>query len=119
MLGRAALPPPPSMSRAIVLKMTLEGTITVDLLAALTKREREIVRLVGEGLPDKEIGRRLNLSSDTVKIHLHNIYLKLKGHNRTVLAMLALNEGKLSESNNQADNVSLNVKKCPNCGHEW
>ena len=60
------------------------------LTRLLTIREREISLLVAEGLSNKEVGRRLELSEGTVKIHLHNIYQKLQVHNRTSLAALAL-----------------------------
>jgi two-component system, NarL family, nitrate/nitrite response regulator NarL len=58
---------------------------------SLTSREREIVLLLAlGGLSNKEVGRRLNLSEGTVKVHLHNIYSKLGVKNRTALAVLAL-----------------------------
>jgi len=58
--------------------------------ARLTARERELVDLVAEGLPNKVIARRLGLSDGTVKVHLHNVYQKLGVDNRTTLAALAL-----------------------------
>jgi two-component system nitrate/nitrite response regulator NarL len=45
---------------------------------SLTSREREIVLALAEGLSNKDVGRRLNLSEGTVKVHLHNIYSKLE-----------------------------------------
>ena len=45
---------------------------------------------MAEGLVNKEVGQRLNLSEGTVKIHLHNIYQKTGIGNRTALAALAL-----------------------------
>jgi two-component system nitrate/nitrite response regulator NarL len=51
----------------------------------LTHRERQILRLVCEGLSNKEIGRRLKITDGTVKVHLHNIFEKLQASNRTVL----------------------------------
>jgi two-component system nitrate/nitrite response regulator NarL len=60
----------------------------------LTNREREISRLVCGGLSNKEIGRRLNLSDGTVKVHLHNIYEKLSIRNRAALAALAYRQSK-------------------------
>jgi DNA-binding NarL/FixJ family response regulator len=57
--------------------------------AALTQREREVMLLVADGLSNKDVGRRLNLSEGTVKIHLHSIYEKVAVHNRTALAKLA------------------------------
>jgi two-component system nitrate/nitrite response regulator NarL len=62
----------------------------VNTLAALTDREREIVQLVSEGLSNKEIGRRLDISDGTIKAHLHNIYDKLAINNRTALVALAI-----------------------------
>jgi two-component system nitrate/nitrite response regulator NarL len=59
---------------------------------SLTSREREIVFALAEGLSNKEVGRRLNISVGTVKVHLHNIYNKLGVKNRTALAVLAYNE---------------------------
>jgi two-component system nitrate/nitrite response regulator NarL len=48
--------------------------------------------LVSEGLSNKEIGRRLNLTDGTIKVHLHNIFQKLEINNRTVLAALAISQ---------------------------
>jgi len=59
------------------------------VLTVLTERERQIMRLVSEGLSNKEIGRRLNIVDGTIKVHLHNIFQKLEIRNRTVLAALA------------------------------
>jgi two-component system nitrate/nitrite response regulator NarL len=59
---------------------------------ALTDRERQIVRLVSEGLSNKEIARRLNLTDGTIKVHLHHIFQKLEVTNRTVLATLAISQ---------------------------
>ncbi|WP_194480236.1 LuxR C-terminal-related transcriptional regulator [Bradyrhizobium sp. CCBAU 53338] len=60
------------------------------LLGQLTQRERQIVRLVSEGMSNKEIARQINVSQGTVKVHLHNIFQKLEITNRTVLATIAL-----------------------------
>jgi two-component system nitrate/nitrite response regulator NarL len=66
------------------------GAVSENALTALTDRERQIMRLVSEGLSNKEIGRRLNIADGTIKVHLHNIFQKLEISNRTVLAALAL-----------------------------
>jgi len=52
----------------------------------LTDRERQILRLVSEGLSNKEIGRRLNVRDGTIKVHLQNIFEKLNVYKRTALA---------------------------------
>jgi DNA-binding NarL/FixJ family response regulator len=56
----------------------------------LTAREQQIVLLVAEGLSNKEIARRIELTEGTIKIHLHNIYEKLEIPNRTALTALAI-----------------------------
>ena len=58
----------------------------------LTDREHQIMRLVSAGLSNKAIGRRLNVSEGTIKVHLHHIYQKLEISNRTVLAALAISQ---------------------------
>jgi LuxR family maltose regulon positive regulatory protein len=45
--------------------------------AALSDRESEIMRLLGQAMPNKKIARTLSLSPETVKWHLKNIYGKL------------------------------------------
>ena len=64
--------------------------VDANVLTALTQREREIMDLVSEGLSNKAIARRLNISDGTIKVHLHHIYQKLEINNRTVLTRLAI-----------------------------
>ena len=67
--------------------------IRIDSLftdSRLTRRQQEIVSLVSTGLSNKEIGRKLNITEGTVKIHLNTIYAKLGISNRTKLALFAL-----------------------------
>jgi DNA-binding NarL/FixJ family response regulator len=52
----------------------------------MTKREREIIVLIAEGLSNKEIAARLNLSIFTVKSHIHNILEKMALHSRLEIA---------------------------------
>ena len=65
-----------------------------NALTVLTDRERQIMHLVSEGLSNKGIGRRLNISDGTIKQHLHHIYQKLEINNRTVLAALAITQNR-------------------------
>jgi RNA polymerase sigma factor (sigma-70 family) len=57
--------------------------------ASLTKREREIVALVAEGLTNKEIADKLCISQATVRTHLTSIFLKLDLRNRSRLIVYA------------------------------
>jgi two-component system, NarL family, nitrate/nitrite response regulator NarL len=64
-----------------------------DPMPALTPREMEIVRLVAQGLRNKELANRLSITEGTVKIHLHNIYDKLGVDGRLELVLSAQQKG--------------------------
>jgi two-component system, NarL family, nitrate/nitrite response regulator NarL len=63
--------------------------------ATLTAREREIVRLVAQGMRNREIAQRLSISEGTVKIHLHNAYDKFGVDGRLELVLAAQQKGLL------------------------
>ncbi|MGE5704151.1 MAG: LuxR C-terminal-related transcriptional regulator [Clostridia bacterium] len=56
--------------------------LVTESLSPLTKREMEVLTLLGQGLSNKEIAAQLVLSDGTVRIHLHRIYSKLECSNR-------------------------------------
>ena len=55
----------------------------------MTKRERQVIDSVADGLTNKEIAQKLNLSTYTVKSHIHNILEKLALHTRVQIAKYA------------------------------
>jgi DNA-binding NarL/FixJ family response regulator len=55
----------------------------------LTPREREILDLVGQGLANKQISRRLNIKEKTVKAHLTNVFQRIGVSDRTSAALWA------------------------------
>ena len=59
----------------------------------LTSREVEVMRLVAAGRRDKEIGLALAISSQTVRVHIKNIYAKLEVSDRTEAMSVALRRG--------------------------
>lgn len=61
----------------------------------LTEREREILQLLVQGLSYKEIGTRLNISANTAKKHVINIYNKLHVNSRAQALHLAYEKGLL------------------------
>ncbi len=56
----------------------------------LTPKEKEIISFVCEGLSNKEIAHRLNISESTIKAHLHRIFKKLNIQSRTQLVSIFL-----------------------------
>ena len=76
--GRLACPPEISggLLRALFRKEPRSDESDSDL--ALTRRESEVLQLLGRGLSNKEIGRELSLSVATVKHHVHHVLEKLK-----------------------------------------
>jgi len=61
-----------------------------NILDSLTKREREILYLISQGLSNKEIGERLFLSEKTVKNYTTNIFSKLDVRDRVQAAIIAI-----------------------------
>jgi len=64
-----------------------------ELFADLTRREMEVLELVGKGLRNKHIAERLFLSEKTVKNHISSIFMKLHVNDRTEAALLAAKHG--------------------------
>lgn len=81
-----------SASRVIEKLMRSESG-SREAAALLTDRELEIVRLLGQGLRNKEIGSRLSISSNTVKVHLSHIYAKLDLDGRVAVMRYAEDKG--------------------------
>jgi DNA-binding NarL/FixJ family response regulator len=61
--------------------------------ASLTPREREVLALVGRGLANKQIARRLGISEKTVKTHLGRAFQRIGVSDRTQAALWAANDG--------------------------
>jgi len=65
----------------------------VKILGQLTRREREILQLIGEGFDDQEIAMKLNVSLHTAHAHRKSIMRKLDLHKQADLIRYALKEG--------------------------
>jgi len=77
------------IDRGLLARPFDRGTSGAGDTPALTPREREIIRMVAQGLRNREIGQRLFISEGTVKIHLHNVYDKLGLDGRLELLLYA------------------------------
>lgn len=78
-----------------VLDPTLPSRVTLkgERGAALTTRELEVLRLICEGLSNKEIATRLDLSANTIAVHRANIMQTLGVHKAAELVMYAVQHG--------------------------
>ena len=92
--GAKVLPPPltGSLFSHVVDHAIKNGKGSLTNAVRMTKREREIISLIAEGLSNKEIAQRLNIATYTVKSHVHNILEKLALHSRLQIAMFTHNE---------------------------
>jgi len=73
---------PAAVTKALLKKQSLSPNITQSpLLASLTKREIEIIRLISQGFSNNEIGEKLFISPRTADTHRTNIMRKLDLHN--------------------------------------
>ncbi len=71
----------------------LQGTARMPDPTALSERESAVLEAVARGLSNREIGRELWISEQTVKFHLRNLYRKLGVSTRTEAARHAYGEG--------------------------
>jgi len=63
------------------------------VLEELTAREMEVLQLLAEGLPNKSIAQRLDISEHTVKFHVNAILRKLEAQSRTEAVVQATRLG--------------------------
>jgi DNA-binding NarL/FixJ family response regulator len=89
--GREVLPPALTGTLFSHIAQHAAGRPTASRIGAvrMTKREREIIDLIADGLSNKEIAQRVHLATHTVKSHVHNILEKLALHSRLQLAAYA------------------------------
>ena len=90
--GSKVLPPrlTESLFAQIVDKAVTESSVSKIIGSVkMTRRERQVIDLVADGLTNKEIAQKLHLSTYTIKSHIHNILEKLALHTRVQIAKYA------------------------------
>lgn len=86
--GATVVPPllVDSLFTQIVEYAVKEGNSKLKDAVRMTKREQDVIQLLGEGKSNKEIGQKIHISIYTVKSHIHNIMEKLALHTRLEIA---------------------------------
>jgi len=86
--GATVLPPllVDSLFSQIVDHAMGNGKLKLMEAVRMTKREREVIALLSDGLSNKEIAQKIHVSTYTVKSHIHNIMEKLALHTRLEVA---------------------------------
>lgn len=86
--GATVLPPLliDSLFSQIVEYAVREGKSNLKEAILMTKREKEVIGFLSEGMSNKEIGLKIHISTYTVKSHIHNIMEKLALHTRLEIA---------------------------------
>ena len=62
----------------------------------ISKREKQILQMVATGVTNRRIAHKLDISVNTVKVHLRNVFVKLGAESRTEATMIAVREGWIS-----------------------
>ena len=88
--GETVVAPTMTMKLVNLLQYGQQNTAQEDLLALLTQREREILTHLAHGESNKTIARALDISHDTVKLHVRHILAKLNLSSRVEAAVFAV-----------------------------
>ena len=91
--AHTGLPPDPESMMGRVKNQMVRRRPTYDEDIPLTNREVQVLRHVAMGLSNREIGRSLDISIETVKEHVQNILRKLEAGDRTEAAVWAVKKG--------------------------
>ncbi len=86
----------PTITRRLIqqfVRATRPSTAVPEQLAALTPREREVLRVIAQGLSNAEIARDLTVEENTVKTHVGRILTKLGLRDRVQAVVLAYESG--------------------------
>jgi DNA-binding NarL/FixJ family response regulator len=80
----------PEMAPLLKMRINEKNNAIENVDDTLTKREIEVLKLIAEGLFNKEIAYNLDISEKTVKNHVSNIFKKINVSDRTQAAVYAI-----------------------------
>jgi DNA-binding NarL/FixJ family response regulator len=93
MAGRAYYSPAIQRELTELVRARPAGQPSHPTIEILTEREREVLRLIAQGLSSKEIAARLRISTRTVESHRARLMRKLEVHSVALLTQLAIRQG--------------------------
>jgi NarL family two-component system response regulator LiaR len=83
----------PALHPSVAARLMRQGATTRIAQDDLTPRERDVLRLMVEGLANKQIAQRLGIGEKTIKTHVSRVLAKLGVADRTQAAVLAIRQG--------------------------
>jgi DNA-binding NarL/FixJ family response regulator len=92
----------PAVAGAVARQLRASGVSAAPDDSALTPRERDVLALVAQGLPNRAIGDALGITERTARTHVSNILAKLGLTSRTQAALYAVDQGLDSEGQRSA-----------------
>jgi NarL family two-component system response regulator YdfI len=84
------------LARQLSANPSASGLTGKEMIEPLTQRETEVLELLAQGLANKQIAARLNISEHTVKFHVSSIYTKLGVASRTEAVRTGVQQGLIS-----------------------
>ncbi|MFC5220715.1 response regulator transcription factor [Streptomyces coerulescens] len=94
-ISNGELSMPSTLARELLSQVRERNGAKAPRPVSLTPREQQVLSLVGDGLSNKQIARRLSISEHGAKRHVANVLAKLNSPNRTLAVVTALKEGLL------------------------
>ena len=91
--GRGEIVLPPEIAVQSLMALAQGQPVEKEMVAPLSERETEVLRLLAQGLTNKDIAQALILSVRTVEAHLRGIFAKLGVSSRTEAALWAVQHG--------------------------
>jgi NarL family two-component system response regulator LiaR len=83
----------PTIAQKVMRQFSALPGAQSSIIDGLTPRELEVLKLIAEGLPNREIAEQLVISEKTVKNHINNIFSKLQINDRSQAILYAIREG--------------------------
>lgn len=114
-IGRAArgemvVAPAMMLKFSQILQTGPKGSVMGNLVASLTEREREVLNHVSRGQSNKVIAKALDISHNTVKMHVRHIMEKLNLRSRVEAAVFAFEYSNSPEGQKAAGDISQKIK---------